>query len=275
MSFFTKTTEQDTVIDDDSNQRSSFTFSVEGLAAREELLFKGYVRLLDHMTEHHWQYLEPSAIYRVDLLVTSEYVQPTRFLQNTGSPQSLLQLGVNNINSSASFLTWPLQPNALEHQLNRLGREIRTGAANAQSEGQPATVPAALQAETTPAQPSVRHYRLRQWPRPMLLAESGRMRLATLLTGKAMSLEEMVFRSALSRSVCERFITDMQSAGLIIHPDAEASQGPVRVSPAAKKPRLSAQQERQAAASATKAVIQPGLIARIRMRFGMKSPSTS
>ena len=109
----------------------------------------------------------------------------------------------------------------------------------------------------------------------MLLAESGRMRLATLLTGKAMSLEEMVFRSALSRSVCERFITDMQTAGLITHPDAEASQGPVRVSPAAKKPRLSAQQERQAAASATKAVIQPGLVARIRMRFGMKSPSTS
>ena len=273
MSFFTKTTEQDTVIDDDSNQRSSFTFSVEGLAAREELLFKGYVRLLDHMTEHHWQYLEPSAMRRVDLLVTSEHVQPTRFLQNTGSPQDLLQLGANNINSSASFLTWPLQPNALEQQLNRLGRAIRAGTANAQSEGQPTTVPAALQAETTPAQPSVRHYRLRQWPRPMLLAEPGRMRLATLLTGKAMSLEEVIFRSALPQSVCERFIADMQTAGLIIHPDAEASQGPVWVSPAAKKPRLIAQQERQAAAPAAKAVIQPGLIARIRMRFGIKGPS--
>ena len=72
MGFFSKTAEQPTVIDTEVGQRSTLTFSVEGLAAREELLFKGYVRLLDHLTEHQWQYREASVLHRVDLLVASE-----------------------------------------------------------------------------------------------------------------------------------------------------------------------------------------------------------
>ncbi len=275
MSFFSKTAEQPTVIDDDASARPTFTFSVEGLAAREELLFKSYVRLLDYLTEHRWQYHEPSALHRVDLLVTSDQVTPTRFLQNTGQPQALLQLGADNANRSRSYLTWPLKPNELEHQLNRLGRSIEAAAANAQSKVEQATLPAPLFAELAPAELSARQYRLRQWPRPMLLAEAGRMRLATLLTGKAMSLEEMVFRSALPQSVCERFLADMQTAGLIIHPDAEASQGPAWVPPAAKKPRLTPHQERQAAQPATKTVVHSGLLDRIRMRFGIKSARAS
>jgi hypothetical protein len=82
-----------------------FTFSVEGSTAREEMLFKGDVRLLDHMTEHHWQYHEPSALHRVELLVCSEHVQPARFLQNNGQPQTLLQPGASKLNRSVAFRT--------------------------------------------------------------------------------------------------------------------------------------------------------------------------
>jgi hypothetical protein len=272
VSFFNKTTEQPMVIDDDNGQRLTFTFSVEGLTAREEMLFKGYVRLLDHLTEHHWQYHEPSALHRVDLLVCSEHVQPTRFSQNIGQPQALLQLGASNLNRSAAFLTWPLKPNELENQLNRLGRLISGSAADTQSEDEPITVPAASNDAAADTKPSVSQYRLREWPKPTLMAVAGRMRLATLLIGKAMSLEEMVFRSALPLSVCERFLADMQTAGLLIHSESAASHDPARVASPAKKPSLPAAQERQAELPVVKAVIQPGLIARIRMRFGIKSP---
>lgn len=270
MSFFFKTTEQLTVIDDKGGQRLTFTFSVEGLAAREELLFKGYVRLLDQMTEHHWHYCEASALQRVDLLVADENVQPTKFLLGADDPQPILLLGVNNFSSSRFFLEWPLKPYELENQLNRLGRLIKPSVVREQGPGEPKA-----KAESPHSSPAELHYRLRQWPNPMLLAQPGRMRLATLLTGKAMGLDELQFRSALPKALCERFLADMQAAGLIMHPGAADSQQPPLVAPSATPPRLSVQQERQADQPAAKPSIQPGLIARIRMRFGIKSPSAN
>ena len=134
------------------------------------------------------------------------------------------------------------------------------------------TTPAALQVEADPAPPPDRCFRLRQWPKPMLLAESGRMRLATLITGRAMSLAELVFRTGLPTLVCERFLADMETAGLIVHPDSEASQAPVWVAPPPRKPRPPAVLERQVAvAAATKPVVQMGLLSRIRLRLGIKS----
>ena len=58
-------------------ERLTLTFCVEGLPAREELLFKSFVRLLDHLTQQHWSYQPPAAHQRIDLLVVADGVQPT------------------------------------------------------------------------------------------------------------------------------------------------------------------------------------------------------
>ena len=303
MVIFNKTTEQPTQISTVVGQRARLTFSVEGLAAREELLFKGYVRLLDHLTEHEWQYHEASTRNRVDLLVANEHVQPTRCSLAGGQPQFVLLLGANNLNRSPFFLAWPLQPNQLENQLNRLGYLICEGAApegptamTVEHENTlPATLeastePAALEANTVPAplvvvmavaavsaaspvgsvsaEPPHRHYRLRQWPKPMLLAVPGRMRLATLISGRAMSMDEIVFRSALPKQVCESFVADMQTAGLLLNADAPAHPALAWAPPPSVKPRLIAAEERQLPSPVPLAP-QQGLIARIRMRFGI------
>ena len=188
------------------------TFSVEGLAAREELLFKGYVRLLDHLTEHHWQYREPSAVQRIDLLVADERVQPTRCFQAAEKLQPVLQLGTTQNDSNPFFLAWPLKPYELENKLNRLGRLIGAGTANGPAPAEQKSIP-----ESKLAAPAQKHYRLRQWPKPSLLTEPGSMRLATLLTGRAMGLDELVFRSALAPQVCERFVAAMQAAWCKYH----------------------------------------------------------
>ena len=285
MNFFGKTTQSPTVIETQVGPRSTLTFSVEGFAAREELLLKGYIRLLDYLTEHQWQYHEPSTMRRVDLLIASAQIQPTRFLQAGDRAQPVLQLGGDDTRQSAFFLTWPLKPNELEKQLNRLGRLICSGA-SVQTQGAASHLNTASArpgvaridestAEVTPAD-TAQLYSLRQWPKPMLLAEPGRMRLATLISGRGMSLDEIVLRSALPASVCERFLADMQTAGLLA-PQAQPAQPDPdlsRIVPTAKKPRLEPQHERQFTLATVAAFVQPGLLSRIRMRLGIKSPPT-
>lgn len=247
-------------------KRTTLTFSVEGLTAREELLFKGYVRLLDHMTEHCWQYHEASALRRVDLLVADEQVQPTRFFQIADKLQPVLQLGVSKDVSQHFFLAWPLKPYELENELNRLGRLIGADAAHEQFEEAQKSAPASAHAE-----PTQKRYRLRRWPKSSLLAEPGSIRLATLLTGKAIGIDELVFRSALPKAVCERFVATMQTADLIMLPNVGSSQPALWTAPAIAKPGLPAQHERHLNQPAVKAIAQPGLLARIRLRFGIKA----
>lgn len=259
--------------------RATLTFSVEGLAAREELLFKGYVRLLDHLTESQWLYQKPSQTQRVDLLVADERAVPTAFLPNASNLQPILQLGVSST-SKPFFLSWPLKPYELESELNRLGRMIlmqRKGqAAGAGSTAAPLgnALPAPSTQPSQP-QPQPQLYRLNQWPPARLLAEPGRMRLATLLTGRAMGLDEILHRSALAKSACERFLKDMQSAGLLVsaadianhhnasarpHQPTQAQQLPAASSPAVKAP-------------PARPAVQIGLLARIRMRLGINNAS--
>lgn len=269
--------DQATVIDTYVGLRTTLTFSVEGLSARDELLFKGYVRLLDHLTNQEWQYHEASDRFRVDLLVANEHVQPTRSSQLGRAVQPVLLLGSINLSRSPFFLTWPLKPNELENVLNQLGGLICKGDRSEDASQNVADAPVALGAKGEPKQAApelaLTGYKLRQWPRPMLLAEPGRMRLATLISGKAMGVDELVSRSALPRSVCERFVSDMQTAGLLVHPDVSVSQHFGLATPYAVKAVQSDVAAREAFASTAKQAVSAGLIARIRMRFGIKTPS--
>ena len=46
-------------------RRPLLSFSIEGLPARDELLFKSLVRLLDHRTQQHWAWQVEHADLRV------------------------------------------------------------------------------------------------------------------------------------------------------------------------------------------------------------------
>lgn len=230
------------------------------------------------MTEHHWECREPLSTYRTDLLVTIGQDPCTLCLRPFGNPQPMLKWGSNRRDASPFFLSLPIKPNELEHQLNCVGRVISNGHAIPEETTEEivelSTMPAALGGESAKPETPMR-FRLRQWPRSVLLAEPGRMRLASLLTTQSMSLDEMVFHSALEPARCERFLADMQAAGLLVLTDAQASQILACAPPVAATQRLSAQQERQLALPSSNTVARPGPITRLLLRLGIKKPTNS
>ena len=230
-------------------ERSNLTFCVEGLQAREELLFKAFVRLLDHLTHQQWTYHPAAANARVDLLVVADGVNPT-YSQNPGrSPQPVLRLGSAGVDGHG-ILSWPLKADALEKELNRLGghalRERGVKNLPAMSTG----------AIASAAAPDTNRdlMRLQQWPPTKFLSGPGRMRLATLLTGRAMSLDELVYRSALPLPLCKVFVDDLQGARLL------------QITAITPKPVLASPM-----GIAQPKTVQRGLLDRIRIRLGIKS----
>ena len=244
-------------------ERLTLTFCVEGLSAREELLFKSFVRLLDHLTHQHWSYQPPAAHQRIDLLVVADGVQPTYSKVPNSQPQPVLRLG-SVAADGHGYLSWPLRPSALENELNRLG-ELTTSQWRVLSD-QVLFSGAATGTPLSTADTTKDLMRLQKWPPSRLLAGAGRMRLATLLTGKAMSLGELVTRSGLPLQVCKAFVDELQSAQLLL------SVGITLTQSAAQTPVLKPEKALQPKTTFPK-VVQPGLLDRIRMRLGIKSPS--
>jgi hypothetical protein len=229
-------------------ERPTLTYCVEGLSAREELLFKAFVRLLGHQTHQQWSYQPPAPHLQIDLLVVADGVQPTCSQTANQSSQPILRVGPSTANGHG-YLSWPLRPDALENELNRLGGMVlrQRGAPHTQALFTGAAVGSPMVADT-----SKNLMRLQQWPPSRLLSGVGRMRLATLLTGKAMRLDELVYRSALPLDVCQAFVNDLQQAGLLLSPGSTPFALAVKNSPLPKPAPL-------------------GLLERIRLRLGIKS----
>lgn len=233
-------------------ERATLTFCVEGLGAREELLFKSFVRLLDHLTHQRWSYQPAAAKQRIDLLVVADGVELSQFQDATQAPQSVLRLGSSGTNGHG-YLSWPLKPGALESELNRLGGMSLRQRDAPRVDALPTRVATGEQAVINIYKDPMR---LLQWPPAKLLAGVGRMRLATLLTGKSMKLDELVRRSAVPADLCHAFVLDLQRAKLLVSPSQPDQPAYPQPAPFQK-------------------VTQPGLFDRIRLRLGIKSLSST
>ena len=106
-------------------ERSVLTFCVERLEAREELLCKSCVRLLDRVTDWRWTYHRPGPNERVDLLVAAEGVVPSVQQDPKLPVQAMLRIGITGW-TGHSMLAWPIRPRELEKKLNRLGGHAST-----------------------------------------------------------------------------------------------------------------------------------------------------
>ena len=242
-------------------ERLTLTFCVEGLPAREELLFKAFVRLLGHLTHQHWSYQPPAAHLRIDLLVAADGVEPTYSRVPNIQLQPVLRLG-SAASDKHGYLSWPLRSGALENELNRVGALTISHRGVLRSQILFSGVATGTLLEISDATNNL--MRLRKWPPSSLLAGSGRMRLATLLTSKAMSLRELVTRSGLSLQVCKAFVDELQSAQLLLSVGITPTQSPVLKPEPALQP-----------ITTLKKVVKPGLLDRIRIRLGINSPSNS
>ena len=237
-----------------STQRHELKFSIDGLSAREELLFKNLVRLLSFKTEQSWLYSANSPHLRVQ---ADSYKAPPGI--STPSAQQVLILGMTPA-QQPGFLCLPVRAHELEAELNRVGALISRAALSAKP-SQTTQSPGFLGQTLISAEPTYdTAQKLRQWPSPKLLAQAGRIRLATLLTSRALTLVQLQQVSGHPLVDCKSFWRELEQARLFT-----TASVVTHVSPAA----LAA----AAAAIKSKSANKPpelGLLARIRLRLGLQ-----
>lgn len=219
-----------------------FAFSLEGIAPREELLFKSFIRLLRRRMHHDWLYSPQSSFQPVNLRVVSDKPLAVKATVPT--------LTLSAISSTQpGVLCLPLRATEVEAELNRLGALIAASQALAGALTKtPDSLPNPGQVQTEGA----RVFRLRRWPHAALVNSLPRVRLATLLTHQPLQLEELARRSGQSLAVCTAFAQDLVAAGLVI--EGVAANTPPATAAGATPPPSTAPR---------------GLLARIRSRLGL------
>ncbi len=229
-----------------TENRATFSFSLHSLPAREELIFKSVVRLLSHKTHQLWLYYPYYGTVRADLLVVAEGSIPRTSASHHGALQHVLTLGASG-RSRDFYLRLPLRADELEAELNRLGGLIQ---ASITTSNQPAA----------PAQPQELDvaFRLLRWPPAALLVTRERMRLATLMTGRAVTVISLQKLSGANLQTCSEFVDELRRAGLM----RDLTSQPARELEVATPP-VSNTVPAQAGG-------QSGLLARIRQRLGIQ-----
>jgi len=227
------------------------SFSVEGLSAREELLLKSFVRLLSHRTRHTWLYIaRPTTLqadFKVDLWIVSDDIAPLL------KPQFKQFLTLGTVRRQGDeHLRLPLHAEELETKLNLKGNLITASRAvlKPSTRSDPSGSNSTVHSDSTFLPHQTMH--LSRWPPTTLLRSTARIRLATLLTRQPLTLAALQMRSGQSGPVCAEFVEDLRRAGYIEMPQTAApAPRPLEKVNAAPK-------------------VQPGLLARIRSRFGFQ-----
>lgn len=229
-----------------AESRATLSFSLHSLPAREELIFKSIVRLLSHKTHQLWLYCPYYGDVRADLLVVAEGSVPRTSTSHHGALQRVLTLGASG-RSRDFYLRLPLRADELEAELNRLGGLIQ--------------VPVAASSQTAAlAQPKELDiaFRLLRWPPVALLATRERMRLATLMTGRAVTVSSLQKLSGASFQTCSEFVDELRRAGLMQDLTSQPALEQEVVTPTVSKPVPAG------------AGGQSSLLARIRQRLGIQ-----
>lgn len=230
-------------------------FSVEGLLDREVLVFKSMVRLLGHRTNYAWVYSPVSTELRV---VAEGWPLPG------ASPsifQQVLVLGHTNAKQHG-YLCMPLHACELEVELNRLGALIapaNRALGTCQS----------LPVNNTPM-------RMLRWPPACVLTTSMRIRMATVMAGKPLTLQELQRRSGENLAVCAAFFEDLQRLDLLVPAGTPAAGTEATVAqPVVDAANKAPGQTVSEPTVVKKIPIQPSLLNRIRMRLGLQASTPS
>lgn len=238
------------VFDGSAPERFTLTFSMEGVGARDELLFKSFVRLLSHRTSQNWNYQPAAAGANRNIQGNADLRVVAQGMDNapeTGcSP--LLILGATSP-KAPGYLSLPFKAQELEDELNRVGASIMS------TRNQLVTSPATLAGKAVKSVAgSTDIFRLLRWPPPTILKSSSRMRLATLLTGRGMTLKAIEQRSGESAGMCIEFLNELYGAGLLSSKPGEALTATNLIIPSADPTTAG----------------KRGLLTRIRSRLGLQ-----
>lgn len=194
-----------------------YSYGFVHMSLRDQVVFKSIVGLLGGRTRARWQHVEQGP---ADLLVEGEEDRGASSIR-TAPSQLILHVG-GHATTECLQVHWPLRASEVFECLQQAAARIGQRRA-------PVGMP----------------LRLTRWPATEQLRGDARfIRLATLLLGRSMSLEELVARSGVEPGTCEAFIAALAGADLL-------------------------REEQAAAAPAATAAPLPGLFARIRRHLGL------
>lgn len=232
-----------------NNQHYIFLWGAVGLQPKQALVLKSMMRLVDHKLDHKWFYSTTT----MDLCINADDcpdVSASGYQDATGQPARMLTLGVRQ-KDQTGFLSLPLYVGELLQTVNRIGHEIQL---------KKSAVAEAL-LRSVSILPNT-FLRLKRWPPAHLLGTPDRIRMATLLTGQPLALQELQRKARLPMAACETFVNDMRRAGLLGTAEIVQPAMPVTTMPATTT--SSAVKK-----ATTSAPIKPGLLDKIRSRLGL------
>ena len=199
--------------------KKTLRFSVEGLSPRDELLLKSLVRILDHRTEYSWQCISERIGEQVDLRVVSERSVVNIEPRLAANFQAVLII-TSAQPAEVGVLALPLRADLLEQELNRQGRLI-CGKQDQLPDHAAPSIPSPALSIVQPGFEPVRilntsPLRLNRWPPIALLNSSAKLKMATLLSGKPITVAQLADRANQTLSLCNDFIAELRRANLVV-----------------------------------------------------------
>jgi len=219
---------------------TAFTLGVHNLPAAEVVLIKTLMRLFPATATFKWRFAETGPF---DAVVTDATNASSEV--PAGLARGVLKITRTDAATDADCITRPIRAEQLQEWLALQGELLRLVPRP--------SVRTESRAVTTQAGGT--RFKLRRWPSAALLQnDPQRIRLATLLSRRALAAHELARISRLPAEQCQAFVDSLQQTGLIEVVRVEAAA-------AKRKPAPSAPVLARPLAG--------GLIDGIRRRFGL------
>lgn len=245
---------------------AAFRCGVRGLPAAETLLLRTLFRLYQHgASDFRWTLVD-AAPY--DALLVDANAETA-----DDNVQAILTLGSAALAGMPNALARPLRSEMLEAWLLSTQRELLAkqetaalAAPVAVPAEQPAAAPAAMPAVTVPVATAAQAadgnanadtYKLTRWPpAAMLRNDPSLIRMATVLSRRAMTIAELARVSQQPADNASMFVMSLRDASLLV---SNAMPRPLRHAVVEKRPSLPHRPQK----------IERGLLNRIRVRLGL------
>ena len=220
---------------------TAFTLGVHNLPAAEVVLIKTLMRLFPATATFKWRFAETGPFDAVVTDATNASAEVP-----AGLARGVLKITRADAATDADCITRPIRAEQLQAWLALQGELLRL---------LPRPSVRAASAAATPRAAGPR-FRLRRWPTAAVLQnDPQRIRLATLLSRRALGAHELARLSRLPAAQCQAFVDTLRQTGLI-----EVERGEAAAVPRTAQP---------AAAPALPRPLAGGLIDGIRRRFGL------
>jgi hypothetical protein len=185
---------------------------IHGLAPAEAGLVRALVTLiLSDRPDSVWNFVESGPC---DALVGDARDAGLPLAQKERGSRAMLVLGTATP-ARSDALPRPLRPDLLQAWMDRTQRRLLS------------PVAAAAHVPSPAVEPSGTRFRLRRWPPAELLrAQPARVRMATLLSRRALSANHLSKLTMEPEADCRRFINLLQSFQLVVAEEAEPPRPP-------------------------------------------------